>query len=323
MPWIVGTDEAGYGPRLGPLVISATAWRLPPSSCVTPVENALWALLADVVADSPDDIDASLVVADSKRVYTAGKGLDRLEEGVQAALLAGGQEGSTWSQLWESLAADRGGGRALLPWYTDYDCPLPRHADRQRIQFKGHRLLHRLDALGITLGPIRARAVFPQEFNRLVGELGSKGAVLSSLTLELVQELLLIGSEEPVWVVCDKHGGRNRYAALVQARFSTAWVEVICEGQRESIYRWGRPEARVEMAFRAQSEAALPVALASMVSKYLRELSMEAENHFWRQRVAGLRPTAGYPGDAGRFKHQIARCQQELGIADGLLWRVR
>jgi hypothetical protein len=60
-----------------------------------------------------------------------------------------------------------------------------------------------------------------------------------------------------------------------------------------------------------------------MASKYLRELAMRAWNEFWCSRVAGLRPTAGYPEDAKRFKAQIAAVQAELGIDDHRVWRVR
>ena len=53
-----------------------------------------------------------------------------------------------------------------------------------------------------------------------------------------------------------------------------------------------------------KGEEFLPTALASMTAKYLRELSMRAFNEFWCARVPGLRPTAGYPGDAPRFKQR-------------------
>ena len=29
MGYLIGTDEAGYGPNLGPLVISASVWHVP------------------------------------------------------------------------------------------------------------------------------------------------------------------------------------------------------------------------------------------------------------------------------------------------------
>ena len=60
-----------------------------------------------------------------------------------------------------------------------------------------------------------------------------------------------------------------------------------------------------------------------MTAKYLRELSMRAFNEFWRARVPNLRPTAGYPKDAHRFRKDIAAAQKELKIDDHALWRNR
>jgi hypothetical protein len=95
------------------------------------------------------------------------------------------------------------------------------------------------------------------------------------------------------------------------------------ESLAESIYRWGVEAERVEIQFRAGGESFLPAALASMVSKYLRELAMRAFNDFWCCRVPELKPTAGYPIDARRFKQAIAATQGELGIDDDILWRSR
>ena len=79
----------------------------------------------------------------------------------------------------------------------------------------------------------------------------------------------------------------------------------------------------MEIAFQAKGESHLPTALASMASKYLRELAMHAFNDFWRGHVADLRPTAGYPVDAQRFKADIAAGQQSLGIEDRIVWRTK
>ena len=43
----------------------------------------------------------------------------------------------------------------------------------------------------------------------------------------------------------------------------------------------------------------LNVALASMAAKYLREVCMLQFNRYWAAQVPGLKPTAGYPTDAG------------------------
>jgi hypothetical protein len=181
---------------------------------------------------------------------------------------------------------------------------------------------------------IRARLVFPEQFNELIAYYNSKGAALSHVTVGLLREVMdAIHSNNPqppapsplppIYAVCDKHRGRNYFTALLQHHFSEPWIAPGYETHAESRYEWGEPESRVCVAFRMNGERFLPTALASMTAKYLRELAMSAFNEFWRAHVPDLRPTAGYYRDALRFKDQIAAKQRELGIDDHVLWRER
>jgi len=91
------------------------------------------------------------------------------------------------------------------------------------------------------------------------------------------------------------------------------------EGRELSCYRVGNSEIRFQM----RAESQFPVAVASMVSKYVRELAMVLFNRFWQNHVADLKPTKGYPVDARRFRQEIAEAQQRLDLDDDVLWRVR
>jgi hypothetical protein len=91
------------------------------------------------------------------------------------------------------------------------------------------------------------------------------------------------------------------------------------EGRDHSRYR----VVDAELRFEARAERYFPVAVASMVSKYVRELSMEAFNRFWREHLPEIEPTKGYLADASRFRDEIAAKQRELAIADVALWRER
>ena len=166
-------------------------------------------------------------------------------------------------------------------------------------------------------------AIFPREFNDTVDRSGSKGAALSHWTLQLVARMIEPLGNAPISILCDKHGGRDRYLPLLIDCFADRFIEVVNEGRSKSVYRLGSAERRVEIAFQAKGESHLPTALASMASKYLRELAMHAFNDFWRQHVANLPATAGYPLDAKRFKADITAAQQSLGIDDRILWRMK
>ena len=338
MTLLIGIDEAGYGPNLGPLVVAATAWEVENETRKTVVNGKmeteeregadLYDLLADSVSRRP--AKGRIAIADSKRLYKPGSGLGRLERAVHAALAACGQTGESWSALLESLGADPASRRQEVPWQRDFDGPLPIDVATGEVDSLGKRLAASCQVAGVRLIGLRGRIMFPREFNDLTVRHDSKGAALSHTTLNLLQEFLVdvagkqdFRHRQSTRIVCDKHGGRNRYGPLLAAHFPAETIRTFEEGRTESRYRWGNEDASTEISFRVRGEAFLPTALASMTAKYLRELAMGRFNRFWRMHIPEIRPTAGYPLDAKRFRAEIRVVQQRLEIADRDLWRNR
>lgn len=323
MPYLIGTDEAGYGPNLGPLVISATVWHVPEGVLAA----ELYRRLADVVVAVPSrgrtGEPLRVAIADSKALYQSAKGLHHLEAGVLATLGVLNRHPATWQHVWDQLAPGSDARRCLHPWYADYDAPLPIALARETVDQLTATLGAGLAAAGVQLVEMRSRVIFEEEFNGLVEQHNSKSSALSHATLDLVSAVCQPLGQEPISIVCDKHGGRNSYQHLVAEHFPEWVIEIHGEARERSLYRLGPHDRRLEIAFQMKAESLLPAALASMASKYLRELAMEALNAFWCCRVPGLKRTAGYPQDAVRFKAAIAAAQAELGIADRQVWRMR
>jgi ribonuclease HII len=167
---------------------------------------------------------------------------------------------------------------------------------------------------------VQSRILFPAEFNLLCERTGSKGIVLSEATMDLVQHFLETCTDRlAASVCCDKHGGRNRYDELIAEHSDDAFVFRVQESRARSLYRVGD----VDYCFRTKAEEYLPVALASMVAKYTRELLMSEFNAFWTTHVPELKPTQGYPVDATRFREEIADTAATLGIDESRFWRQR
>ena len=68
MTLVIGTDEAGYGPNLGPLTVAASAWEV--AAGLDAAEHTLAAAVTDAVPDQ--------LWGDSKTIYRSGAGLDAL-----------------------------------------------------------------------------------------------------------------------------------------------------------------------------------------------------------------------------------------------------
>ena len=81
MAYLIGTDEAGYGPFLGPLIIATSVWQVPDLE----IDLAERFQQSDTGGDTAAS-ELPVVIDDSKRVYKRRQGLGSLEHTVLPAL---------------------------------------------------------------------------------------------------------------------------------------------------------------------------------------------------------------------------------------------
>jgi len=319
MVFVLGTDEAGYGPNLGPLCIAASAWELPDGAA----SDGLYDRLASVVCRELAGADTRLPIADSKVLYKAGGKLELLERGVLTMLACLDRLPRRWRDLWPALD-----GEALLqidgaPWHDGFDEALPLYAAFDSLRAAAACFLEGCIAAEVKIAELQAAILFPAEYNKAVQVCDNKAEVLSLTTLRLARRVLENLPPGRAIVFCDKHGGRNYYAALLQHIFPEELVLARLETSDLGIYEVRHAGRAIEFRFQPKGERHLPTALASMTAKYLRELAMRPFNAFWQRHVPELKPTAGYYNDAQRFYSDIRAARKRLKVADHLMWRER
>ena len=312
---VVGIDEAGYGPNLGPLVQAAVALHLPAS------DPAGWDTLKPLVRSAAGrwGRDARLVIDDSKRVYHGQNALGKLELGVLACV---SKPVESFGELLDHLCSPAIVADIRAETWFDPDARLPIEAPADRIAKQRAALA---SFSGARFGSIFARVVPAPRFNDCVARSGNKSSILSDGLIELAQHSAdAAPGEEPLRFLCDKQGGRAFYAAQLQEAFPEGFVSAEVEGPDESRYRiLGLPRP-VTVSFRPRADSdSVAVALASMVCKYIREVCMLQFNAYWAKAVPGLVATAGYPVDAKRFFADIRPAMTRLGVEERSIWRIK
>lgn len=309
---VIGADENGLGPTLGPLVVTGVLLRL---EGPTPTVAAL---------------RAATGLDDSKRVFAPG----RRGRGEALAL---GTLGIRSARSPAELAAGR---TVPLPWAPPAACalrtagegdppedagaspsslnprhlgcsassaapttlcpalparPLPRWADEVRDVRGG------LARLGVAIERVAWAVLCPGILNVALADGVSKLAVDLRL-FEAVVEALRDGVEGPCEAVCGKVGGTDRYAG----RFA-AWAGRVRRVEVESRARSAYDvEGIGRVSFVRDADASEPaVATASVLGKYVRELWMD-----------DLAAAAGWSGPTPSGYHDAASRRLEARLRE-------
>jgi hypothetical protein len=327
---IVGIDEAGYGPLLGPLVVSATAFDVPVElleSCKDPgLGPNLWKSLRRSIIKKPARKNPRLAVCDSKvlrsRVETR-YGVSLLERAVLTFLAQADRHPANLLSLLRIVCPHVVEQLHKYPWYANAELPLPVECSFDDVSVQRNALAGDMAARGIQFRGVWVEVLCEGDYNQLVSATHNKAVVLFQQNMRLIQRISERVGNRALWIWADRHGGRMAYLKPLMNAWSDADFEVLEESPERSGYRLTRSGIPWIIRYLVDGEACqMPVALASIFSKYIRELLMICFNRYWCGLIPDLRPTAGYNQDGQRFLADIESTLSRQSLDRNLLVRL-
>ena len=211
-----------------------------------------------------------------------------------------------------------------MPWYLPTPdrpwAPLPCAMTSGEAAVSRSLLAMVAKRIGVQVLDLGAAVVFEDRFNRMVASTRSKAA--TSFTF-VAQHLRAIwdgyGHHRPL-VTVDRQSGRVRYRELLAMAFPESQIRVLEEAPVASAYRLSStggaaPVRGMTVRFEVDADSRhMPVALASMISKYTRELMMMRFKDWFSHAAPHIKPTAGYGSDAKRFWQEVQPILPDLQI---------
>lgn len=306
---VIGIDENGLGPRLGPLVVTAVAMEVDtyePKKLARALKRRGYTDSKDVCAFQ------SMADGEAKALATVACVRREVPSDLDALVRAVSLEGDTWL-------------RAPCPKSGHEPCwgaavPLPRWTTSEQIAEETHALERVLERHGVRLVAVRSSILCASRLNAQIDAGTSKSRIdlgaFESLAVALVGEA---GREAKI--VCGRVGMLKFYEPAF-GKLSHYLCAPLEQSDRRSAYRLPRLG---EIEFTVDADRTHPpVALASIVGKLLREGFMERMNAFYEVRVEGLRRASGYHDPVtAEFVERIANARREASVPDRCFERAR
>ena len=321
---LVGVDEAGYGPSMGPLTICATAWRVPISFNACEMTRLLE---PEFLAKPIKSNSTHVPIGDSKKIHRESLAVEGLLLGARFQCFAmDGTIPLEWDCCIASFARQDWDRLMKIPWYAGRASRISEKLDKtildQPVYFRA--AIEKLKSQSIALVSVRMRVVDEIEFNQQVDRTGNKSTLLSEASLALVKQVIaeFANKGEATEVYCDKHGGRNRYQAILTYTFDEEWFGIEIESRGCSRYAAKWDGHAIQIQFKVDGDSIFPSAAASIIAKWTREELMARLNGYWQANVlGGVAATAGYYVDALRFAKQIEGTALKMGVNRDSWWR--
>jgi ribonuclease HII len=307
MAILVGIDEAGYGPLLGPLVISSVVFEMPQEL----LRADLWKILGKAVSPHKKGLAGRLLITDSKKAYSRSGGIGSLRRTVLSCLFAMNEQCTALSTAFELIrwvCPDCMERLTNNPWYARL-AEQPLGHDTADAAIAGAVLRKTMAEHAMRIRAVRSRCMEAGFYNERVERVRNKSRVLFTELCTLILEAFITDADstDPMQVIVDRQGGRIAYQQELLRMFPDFSLSVLRQDDNMSSYEMSRAGKTMRIHFCMKADAKyLGVSLASMVSKYLREVMMEAFNAFFCGLCSGLKPTAGYWQDGQRFLKDLS-----------------